>query len=466
MSRRGGSRSRTLIGVLAFPVLLASCSSVSLAPSVSIETVEGPAQSQASIHAVPSGPDRAKPVEPVIVTATGGLLADVEVRGPKGIIPGTMSDDGTSWQSDVRSLRYDTTYTVSATAIDVRGVPVSSTSEFTTVAPDAFFSGTVVSPGSGAMVGVGMPLIVSFDHTIKNRADVERALVVHTPTPIEGAWAWRDERTVEFRPFVYWPGNIDVQLTANLNGVQASRDVYGKGLIDAGFSTGPSMVTKVNAKEHVAKVFRDGELVRTIPITTGKDGFETRSGTKVIVSKERTRLMDAATGGTNSSDPEYYRLTVEYAMRVTYSGEFLHAAPWSVGSQGRANVSHGCIGMSTSNAEWLYGQTMVGDVVEVTGTSNKQNLGNGITVWTESWPDWLSRSSAGRVVTTPTKPRSESGGSSASPDSASPSPTVTAAPSVGPSATASSTSSATPAPSATPSWKPTMALAPSREPQA
>ena len=112
--------------------------------------------------------------------------------------------------------------------------------------------------------------------------------------------------------------------------------------------------------------------------------------------------MDAATGGTDRSDPEYYRLMVEYAMRVTYSGEFVHAAPWSVGSQGRANVSHGCIGMSTSNGQWLYDQTLVGDVVEVSGTGSVQNLGNGITVWNETWPSWLERSATGSVSTVAT----------------------------------------------------------------
>ena len=159
------------------------------------------------------------------------------------------------------------------------------------------------------------------------------------------------------------------------------------------------MVTQVDAQSHTATVFRDGERVRTMPITTGKAGFETRSGVKVIVSKERTRLMDAATGGTDPSDPEYYRLEVEYAMRVTYSGEFLHAAPWSVGSQGSANVSHGCVGMSTANAQWLYDLSNVGDVVEVTGTSNPQNLGNGITVWNEGWKEWLADSTSGPVMT-------------------------------------------------------------------
>ena len=117
------------------------------------------------------------------------------------------------------------------------------------------------------------------------------------------------------------------------------------------------------------RTFINGQLARTMPISAGKAGWETRSGTKVIIEKFRRKTMDASTIGVDESDPEYYNLSdVEYALRVTYSGEFLHAAPWSVGSQGSANVSHGCVGMSTSDAAWLYDHTSRGDVVEVTGS--------------------------------------------------------------------------------------------------
>jgi hypothetical protein len=159
------------------------------------------------------------------------------------------------------------------------------------------------------------------------------------------------------------------------------------------------MVTKVDALTYKAEVYKDGELIRSLPITTGKAGFETRSGIKVILSKERSRIMDAASGGTPRGDADYYRVLAEYAMRITPSGEFLHAAPWSVGYQGRANVSHGCVGMSTGNAQWLYEQTIVGDVVEVTGTPRTQDLGNGITIWNESWQEWLANSAMGPVWT-------------------------------------------------------------------
>ena len=85
---------------------------------------------------------------------------------------------------------------------------------------------------------------------------------------------------------------------------------------------------------HTLTITRDGALLRTIPITTGKNGYETRNGTKVIISRETERRMDAATLGTDKNDPDCYDLVVKYAMRLTWSGEFIHAAPWSVGQQG------------------------------------------------------------------------------------------------------------------------------------
>lgn len=366
--------------------------------SVDFQTVKPSEQSKAVVVAQPSGAKKVDPSQRIVVTASEGQLADVTVMGPKGPMKGKLSEDGTVWTAKKNYLDFGSTYTVQATAIDSRGVSTTQTDKFRTVEPKDFFSGSV-QPGEGTTVGVGMPITVTFDHAVKNKEDVERALVVHTPEPLVGAWSWNGSSEVQFRPKKYWPGNIDVTVDLNLKGVQAERGVYGEGNKSTTFKVGSSTVIKVNADSHQAKVIHDGENVRTIPVTTGKDGFETRSGTVLIVSKERTRIMDAATGGTDPNDPEYYRLEVEYAMRITYSGEFLHAAPWSVGSQGFANVSHGCIGMSTSNAAWLYDMAKVGDVVEVTGTPNPQNLGNGITVWTETWDEWLADSANGPVDT-------------------------------------------------------------------
>ena len=154
------------------------------------------------------------------------------------------------------------------------------------------------------------------------------------------------------------------------------------------------MVSKVDMNTHQMRVFRNGKLIRTIPITTGEQPkFTTRSGTKVIIEKFRHKRMNSETVGIDPNSADGYDLDdVEYAMRVTYSGEFVHAAPWSVGSQGSANVSHGCTGMSTANAGWFYDNSKVGDVIKYTGTDREMDLTNGFGDWNESFADYRSGS--------------------------------------------------------------------------
>lgn len=384
-----------LVSTGLFVLGLTACATT---PTLSLKTAPIPTDSRVVILAEPAAARPVEVTQPISVTALHGRLAEVAVLGPAGPLAGQMSADGYTWVADTTELAYDTTYRISAKAVDSRGVAKTVTDDFTTVSPEKFFTGSV-SPLPDTAVGIGTPITVTFDKSVSDRAAVERALVITTPVPIEGAWAWLTDKVVEFRPRYYWPGDITATVNLNLTGVQAQPGIYGTGDSQRVVKFGPAMVTRVNAQSYQATVYRNGVKLRVIPITTGKAGFETRSGIKVILSKERTRTMDAATGGTDKKDPEYYRILVEYAMRVTYSGEFLHAAPWSVGSQGRANVSHGCIGMSTENAKWLYDQTTVGDLVEVVGTSVDQDLGNGLTIWNQSWDEWLTRSSAGAVMT-------------------------------------------------------------------
>lgn len=440
-ARQFGAGLGVVCGLGVAVLAVSACTPVA---SVEFSTVVPSQESRATITAEPSTGKKVDPGQRITVTATDGQLSEVVVTGPKGgQLKGQISPDGTTWIANKTSLAFGKTYTVKATAIDQRGVPTSTSNQFKTLEPKALVHASV-DPGDGRTVGVGMPITVNFDHPIKDRAAVEQALVVYTPTPIEGAWSWTNDTQVRFRPKKYWPGDIDVTVAANLKGVKIAKGVFGENDTTTTFHVGSSTVIKVQADKHVAKVFRNGEKVRTIPVTTGKNGFETRTGNLIILSKEPTRLMDAATGGTDPNDPEYYRIEVQYAMRITYSGEFLHAAPWSVGAQGFANVSHGCIGMSTANAQWLFDLAKIGDPVEVTGTDNPQNLGNGVTVWTTTWDEWLKDSETGAVTTQV---------AGAEPTQT-PAPGDTSIPTEAPSASATPTpdlSSATPSASAAPS---------------
>ena len=131
------------------------------------------------------------------------------------------------------------------------------------------------------------------------------------------------------------------------------------------FKTPAAMVSTVDVARHTLTVRRNGKVLRVVPITSGKAGFLTRNGTKVVLEKHVLKVMDSATVGIPKGDPDYYHLDVPYALRVTWSGEFVHAAPWSTANQGLANVSHGCVGMSVSNAIWLFNLTHIGDVIKV-----------------------------------------------------------------------------------------------------
>jgi lipoprotein-anchoring transpeptidase ErfK/SrfK len=320
----------------------------------------------------------------VTLTAQDGTFRKVVVRSAHKPLAGSLSQDRTTWTPTQR-LEPGTRYTVDAVAVDSDGLKTHKHSSFRTQAL-SLDEQTYPSfaPVGGQTVGVGMPVIVRFDVPVTDKKSIEKHLKVTNTSRQRGAWHWLSDSEVHWRPVQYWKPGTDVTVTADINSVPAGRGVFGQLSRSETFHVGTSVVSKVNAATHQMKTYINGRLARTIPITTGKAGFTTRSGVKVIVEKFRHKRMNSETIGIAQNSPDAYDLDdVEYAMRVTYSGEFVHAAPWSVGSQGYANVSHGCTGMSTSNAAWLYNQSKPGDVVEYTGTDRQMTLDNGYGDWNE-----------------------------------------------------------------------------------
>lgn len=338
---------------------------------------------------------------PIVIQADNGRLVDVTVtEGPCRVIKGELSADGRTWTSTRPYLDFDARYRVNATAVDPRGLTTTLDEEIRTVNPDSFLKASFVEE-YGTTWGVGMPIKVRFDQPVEDRAAVEEAMVVHTPTPIEGAWYWVSSSEAWYRPREYWPGNTDITVDIDLKAVPAGGGVYGKDRITQTYRTTDSFVMKADAQTLQMKVFSNGKKVRTIPVTMGKDGYETLSGTKLIMTKEPERIMDNSTAGVPVDSPEHYRAKVRYAMRLTWHGEFLHASPWAAGAWGYSRVSHGCTSMSEENAGWLFDNAHIGDPVEITGTPLKQNPGNGITVWNIPWTDCLATSAVGARMTTP-----------------------------------------------------------------
>jgi lipoprotein-anchoring transpeptidase ErfK/SrfK len=327
------------------------------------------------------------------VTADDGTLERVEVRAAGKPVGGKLSDDDSSWTAKDR-LEPGLRYKVNAVAVDDNGLRSTKRTSFRTeklsLEQQTFPS---IAPLQGETVGVGMPVIVKFDVPVTDKASIERHLSVESTPHQAGTWHWVSGNEVHWRPKVYWKPGTKVTVDADINSIPAGNGVYGQVSRSVSFNVGDSIISKVDIASHKMRVFINGSLARTMPISAGKPGYITRSGTKVIIEKVRHKVMDAASIGISKNDPEYYRLDVDYAMRVTYSGEFLHAAPWSEGSQGIANVSHGCVGMSTSNASWLFNLTHGrGDVVEVNGSSRHMTLDNGYGDWNASFKDYAAGS--------------------------------------------------------------------------
>jgi lipoprotein-anchoring transpeptidase ErfK/SrfK len=332
-----------------------------------------------------------RPDAPIKVTASKGKLTSVVLTGRKGrTVAGTIAADGASWAA-TGPLSLSTTYTVLATAVNAEGVASSTQSEFTTIKPKHRLT-TSISPLNGQTVGVGMPIVVRLSDPVKKRAAVERGLTVTTSKAIEGSWTWVSDQELHFRPREYWPSGTKVAVQVKLQDVEAGQGVWGAENRTIRFQVGASMVSIVDVNRLHLTVYRNGKVARVIPVTTGKAGFLTRNGIKVVSEKHVLKIMDASTIGISKSDPEYYRLEVPYALRVSNSGEFVHAAPWSVASQGGVRVSHGCVGMSTANAIWLFNQTHIGDIVQVVGSPRMLEPGNGWTDWNVKWSTWLKGS--------------------------------------------------------------------------
>jgi len=328
---------------------------------------------------------RGKPVAvdtPVSVKVDEGTFDSVVMRVVHGKrVAGSFDPGKTSWTAG-SLLEPGTRYLVLARASDGNGLKKVSRTAFhtddLTLSQQTYPS---ITPLQGETVGVGMPVIVTFDVPVQNRAEFQKHMTVTSSPKTAGTWHWMSDQEVHWRPKHYWKSGTDVSVDINVNSVDAGNGIYGQMDRHVDFTIGDSVVMKANLQTDEMAVMVNGKLARTIPITGGKPGYETRSGTKLIVEKFEEKRMDAATVGIQPGDPEYYDIPdVRYAQRVTFTGEFLHAAPWSVSAQGSYNVSHGCVGMSTENAQWLFNLTHRGDPVEVTGTQRGLEDGNG---WTD-----------------------------------------------------------------------------------
>ncbi len=238
---------------------------------------------------------------------------------------------------------------VTCTAMSVLGSGARSVAAVP--APDPLPGVASVLPSNGAVVGVAHPVVVKFTAPVVDRTAAERSIRVTSPINMPGHFEWVENNVVQWVPNHYWLPHSHVSV-----GVQA---------LTTGFETGDALLGVASLSEHTFTVSRNGEVLRTMPASMGKPSRPTPIGSFTALEKDRTVVMDSRTIGIPLSSPEGYKITASYAVRITNSGVYVHSAPWSVDSQGHANVSHGCINLSPDNAAWYFNQVNVGDPVQV-----------------------------------------------------------------------------------------------------
>jgi lipoprotein-anchoring transpeptidase ErfK/SrfK len=390
-----------VIGVCgALCLVVAACSSS--APPAASKSQHGSSQggtthtagavAQVSINPA-NGSGRVHPNRGVTVTVAHGKLENVKVVTGHDPAAGTLSQNGTVWHS-LWPLRVGTHYTVTATALGTDGKTVTATSSFGTLRPAQTFQASTIL--GNQTYGVGIPIIINFNTAVapKYRAAVERAIEIKSSKPVVGAWEWdagcnSTVMCLNFRTRQYWPQNTKVSFDAHFNGVEIAPGVYGTTNLSQRFRIGASLIGLTSTRDHQTRIYYHNKLFAKWPDSTGMPGDDTADGTYLTIEKANPTLM---------SGPGYKNVPVYWSVRFTWSGNYYHSAPWSVGEQGYTNVSHGCVNLSPQNAQWWYERSDPGDPITITGSPVAGIWNDGYTEWFLSWKQLLRSSATHEAV--------------------------------------------------------------------
>ncbi|MCT7658555.1 L,D-transpeptidase [Mycobacterium deserti] len=376
------------VGVVA-PGVLAACAGRSAttsgeasappAPSIKIE----PADATAEVS----------PTAPVRAEVADGWFQRIALTNPEGkAVAGTLNRDRTTFVV-TEPLGYGVPYTWGGSVVGRDGKATPVAGSFTTINPSQQVSGQF-QLADGQTVGVAAPIIIQFDASITDKASVEKALKVTTEPAVEGSWAWLPDEVggsrVHWRTREYYPPGTKVNVDARLYGVPFGDGAYGAQDATLHFTIGRRQVVKAEASSHRIQVIDEqGAVIMDFPCSYGEGDLDrnvTRSGIHVVTEKYEDFYMTNPAAG-------YANVRERFAVRISNNGEFIHANPASLGSQGNTNVTNGCINLSESDAQQYFNTAIYGDPVEVTGTRIQLSYADGdIWDWAVPWEEWVSMS--------------------------------------------------------------------------
>lgn len=362
-----------------------------------------------------TGGEEIAPNTPIRVSAEHGVITDVQIDqvvvseaavagdgddddSDLYVMTGTLNEDETEWVSDW-NLRPGSEIVVTATAENETGEETELSTEFSTLdaAPGQRLELVSNFPSSGDTVGVGMPVVINFDLPVNNKAQVENSMNVVADQEVSGAWNWITDQMAVFRPEEYWEPYQNVTVDLNLAGVEASEGVYGVRNYQIDFEIGRELIATMHVPDHEMVIEIDGEEDRVIEVSNGAANRQfdtTTSGTHVLMERYEQMTMDSSTVGIPEDAPGSYLVDVQFAVRTSNSGEFVHEMSAN-GNIGSANTSNGCTNLRYDDAKWFFDNTLMGDILDTTGTDREFKYDNGWGYWQKSWDEWLDGSETG-----------------------------------------------------------------------
>jgi len=344
--------------------------------------------SAAQVSITPAnGSGNVKTARGVSVTVTHGKIQNVSVTAGHATAAGTLQGQ-TAWHT-VWPLHTGTKYTVTVTAKGIDGKITTATSTFRTERPAGTFTASTIL-GHQAY-GVGIPIMINFSQAVdpRFRAGIEKAINIKSSKPVVGSWYWDGGQTLDFRTRNYWPQYTKVSFDAHFNGAQVAPGVFGVSNLSQSFTIGKSLIGVTSTRTHKTQIYWGHKLYATWPDSSGMPGDDTANGTYLTIEKANPTLM---------SGPGYKNVPVFWSVRFTWSGNYYHSAPWSLGEQGFTNVSHGCVNLSPQNAEWWYARSNPGDPITITGSPVSGRWDDGYTEWFLTWNQLLHGSATHEAV--------------------------------------------------------------------
>jgi lipoprotein-anchoring transpeptidase ErfK/SrfK len=428
-----GRRSVLIGAAAAVPLVAGACTIGDVAGGGKSAAPSTPPGDPAEVTVVPAdGALNISPVTPVSLSIAKATLGSVTLTDANGVeVPGALSTDMLGWKP-TKPLAYNAVYTLVA-KYETLGQQREHKSTFSTVqVTDAnktlpyFENAGGLSLNDGAVYGVGQVAVVHFDEPIKDRAMAQKLLKITTTPQVEGSWSWTTDKTVAWRPKDYYPSGTTVAIEANVFGKEVSPGLWGEKDVAIAFSIGESHVSIADDNTKQVQVFVNGQMVRSMPTSMGQGGnevingksfhFWTQRGVYTVLDKANPVIMDSSTYGLPINSRLGYKQTIGWATRISNDGIYLHALD-NIGAQGVRNESHGCLNLSPANAQWFFGLSQPGDVVEVrnTGGPPLEQWQNGD--WSVPWSTWV----AGSAQSAPDAPEPPAGSTPPSTTPAAPS---------------------------------------------